>query len=65
MHKGENKKCVKFGGDKNKSREQVCDKSSRREVVDHGVTKALAVSSNTLCDSEESEHPEDASMLKV
>ena len=59
------KNVSKFGGDNNKSRDQVRDKSIRREVVDHDVTKALAISSNTLGDSQESEHPKDASMLKV
>lgn len=39
--------------------------SSRRGIVDHVVKKALGVSSNSSSDSEESEHPEDASMLAV
>ena len=39
--------------------------SSRRGIVDHVVKKALGVSSNSSSDSEESEHPEDASMLAL
>ena len=65
MRNGENKKCVKFGGDKNKSRDHVCDKSSRRETVYHVVKKALFVSGDFSSDSRESEYSEDASMLAV
>ena len=35
IHKGEHKKCVKCVEDKNKSRDQVCDKSSTKGIVDH------------------------------
>ena len=47
MHKAENKKCVKSREDKNKSRDQVRDKSNRRGIVHHVVEKALVVSSNS------------------
>ena len=49
---GKHKKCVKFGGDKNKSRDQVRDKSSRREIVDHVVKKALAILGNSSSESD-------------
>ena len=57
VHKGEHNKCVMSGGDKNKSRDKVCDMSSRRGIVDHVVKKALAISSNSLSNLEGSEHP--------
>lgn len=34
---------VKYGGDKDKRKDQVRDKSSRKAVVDYGVKKALKI----------------------
>ena len=63
IHKGENKKCVKSGGDKNKSRDLVPGKSSKTKTVDYDVNEALAVKGDSSSDFEESYYPKNVSML--
>ena len=52
IHKDEHKKCINFEGHKNKSRNQLRDKSSKGEIVDHVAKEALAILGNSLSDSE-------------
>ncbi|KAK4721295.1 hypothetical protein R3W88_011528 [Solanum pinnatisectum] len=56
---------VKIGGEKDKRSDLVPEKSGRKPVAYYVVKKALEVWGDTSSDLEESEHPEDASMLPV
>lgn len=64
MHKGEHKNYVMSEGYKNKIRDQVYDKPSRRETTNHAVKKNMNTWENTSSDSDDFEHSDDAFMAK-
>uniref|UniRef100_M1D6Y7 Uncharacterized protein n=1 Tax=Solanum tuberosum TaxID=4113 RepID=M1D6Y7_SOLTU len=64
-HKVEHKEYVKSGGDNDKRRDQVVNKSSKRETTDYVVKKASAIWGNTSSNSNYSEYPHGTSMFVV
>ena len=63
--KVESKEYQKPRGDKEKRRDLVLNKNDQRVVADYVVKKALAAWGDSSCDSEDSDEPNDASMMVV
>lgn len=65
MYKMEYKEYMKEKKDKGKRKDQVPDKSKRRNEVDHVVKQVLTTWGDSSSESDKSEHPEYAFMLAV
>ena len=63
--KAKNKEYQRPRGEKEKHRDLVLDKNDRKVAADYVVKKALAAWGDSSCDSEDSDEPNDASMMVV
>lgn len=56
---------MKLGGDKEKQKDQVPNKSKRKAAIDYVVKQTLSSWGDLSSESGESEHPEDSSMIAI